>query len=407
MRARWIFVALAGAALAGCAAHRGGLPVESPYRDLSTLEKGQIVHLATGRELTREELLDYLAAYPVVYVGETHDNVEDHRVELAILRGLHERFPGRVVLGLEMLRRPFQRGVDAFLRGEVDEKTFVRQTWSRSWGPRSWPYYRDILLFCRDNGIPVLALNAADDLKRAVRDQGLESLPPELAGRLPEMDVDDPYQRAFLEGIFGGHAKGAGRLDAFLRVQVLWEETMADTAARFLRSPEGRQKRLVVFAGGNHVRYGFGVPRRLFRRVPLPYVIVSPYTVEIPEDRLDRLMDVEIPELPMRPADIYWAVGYEDLEDDRVMLGVGIERAEGGGARVTGVIPDSPAARAGLREGDVIVAVDGQPVEELFDLTFQVGQHKPGDAGTVEVLREGTRLVLDVVYDVVRHGGKP
>ncbi len=381
--------------------------MESPYRDLSTLEKGQIVHLATGRELTREELLDYLAAYPVVYVGETHDNVEDHRVELAILRGLHERFPGRVVLGLEMLRRPFQPGVDAFLRGEVDEKTFVRDTWARSWGPTSWPYYRDILLYCRENGIPVLALNAGDDLKRAVRDRGLEALPPELADRLPDMDVDDPYQRAFLEGIFGGHAKGAGRLDAFLRVQVLWEETMADTAARFLRSAEGRGKRLLVFAGGNHVRYGFGVPRRLFRRVPLPYVIVSPYTVEIPEDRLDRLMDVEIPELPMRPADIYWAVGYEDLEDDRVMLGVGIERAETGGARVTGVIPDSPAARAGLREGDVIVAVDGRPVVELFDLTFQVGQHKPGDAGTVEVLREGKRLVLDVVYDVVRHGEKP
>ncbi len=396
--------ALAGLGLAGCAAHRGALPVESPYRDPATLEKGEIVHLATGRSLTVEELLDYLAAYPVVYVGETHDNMEDHRVELTVLQGLAERYPREVALGLEMLRRPFQEAVDAFLRGEVDEAAFVRDTWSKSWGPSSWPYYRDILLYCREAGIPVIALNAGRDLKDAVRDKGLDGLDPDMAARLPEMDLSDPYERAFLRGILGGHAQGSSRLDVFLRVQVLWEETMADTAARYLKSPEGQGRRLVVFAGGNHVRYGFGVPRRLFRRVPVPYAILEPYTVEVPEDKLDRLMDVDIPELPMRPADVYWAVGYEDLEGERVMLGIRIEEAPGGGARVLGVIPGSPADRAGIREGDVIVAVDGEPVRELFDLTFRVGQHRPGDTGPVEVLRDGERVTLEVTYDVLRHG---
>ncbi len=404
MRLLVALCALAGLGLAGCAAHRGALPVESPYRDPATLEKGEIVHLATGRSLTVEELLDYLAAYPVVYVGETHDNVEDHRVELTVLQGLAERYPREVALGLEMLRRPFQEAVDAFLRGEVDEAAFVRDTWSKSWGPSSWPYYRDILLYCRAAGIPVIALNAGRDLKDAVRDKGLDGLDPDMAARLPEMDLTDPYERAFLRGILGGHAQGSSRLDVFLRVQVLWEETMADTAARYLKSPEGQGRRLLVFAGGNHVRYGFGVPRRLFRRVPLPYAILEPYTVEVPEDKLDRLMDVDIPELPMRPADVYWAVGYEDLEGERVMLGIRIEEAPGGGARVLGVIPGSPADKAGIREGDVIVAVDGEPVRELFDLTFRVGQHRPGDTGPVEVLRDGERVTLEVTYDVVRHG---
>jgi membrane-associated protease RseP (regulator of RpoE activity) len=210
-----------------------------------------------------------------------------------------------------------------------------------------------------------------------------------------------------LEGFFGGHEGGSEHMEVFNRIQVLRDETMAETAARFLRSPEGADKRLVVFAGGNHVRYGFGIPRRLFRRVAVPYVVVDPLTTDFPEDKKDKLMDVELPPLPLRPADFYWAVGYEDLEDQQVMLGVQIEDAEAGGVRVKGVLPDSPAAAAGLTTDDIIVSLDGEPVQKMFDLTYQVGLHKPGDVGPVEVLRAGESLTLEITYDVVKHGMKP
>ncbi len=397
-----ILLALAGL-LTGCAAHVTGLGVDSPYRDPGTLEKGQILHGATGRLLTEAELLDYLSRYPVVYVGETHDSVDSHAVQLAILRGLVERFPGEVALGMEMLRRPSQPDVDAWLAGGMDDKAFLR-VWTNNWGPSSFPYYRDILHFAREQKLPVLALNAGNDVKTALRDKGPNGLDAEAAAALPEMDLDDPYHRAFIEGIFGGHSGGSDRLDAFYRIQVLWDETMAQTAAEYLQSPAGQGKRLVVLAGGNHVRYGFGIPRRVFRRLPLPYAIVDPWAVEIPEEKREKMMDVDVPEIPIRAADVYWATGYEDLEGERVMLGVQIENAEGGGVRVKGVLPESAAAQAGVREGDVIVAVDGTPVEEMFDLTYQVGLHKPGDKGTLEVLRGEERPTLDITYDVLRHG---
>ncbi len=397
-----ILLALAGL-LTGCAAHVTGLGVDSPYRDPGTLEKGQILHGATGRLLTEAELLDHLSRYPVVYVGETHDSVDSHAVQLAILRGLVERFPGEVALGMEMLRRPSQPDVDAWLAGTMDDKAFLR-VWTKNWGPSSFPYYRDILHFAREHKLPVLALNAGNDVKAALRDKGPDGLDAEAAAELPEMDLDDPYHRAFIEGIFGGHSGGSDRLDAFYRIQVLWDETMAQTAAEYLQSPAGQGKRLVVLAGGNHVRYGFGIPRRVFRRLPLPYVIVDPWAVEIPEEKREKMMDVDVPEIPIRAADVYWATGYEDLEGERVMLGVQIENAEGGGVRVKGVLPESSAARAGVREGDVIVAVDGSPVEEMFDLTYQVGLHKPGEKGTLEVLRGEERPTLDITYDVLRHG---
>jgi hypothetical protein len=219
------------------------------------------------------------------------------------------------------------------------------------------------------------------------------------------MDFHDPYHRAFTAGIFGGHDMGSKDPEAFYRIQVLWDETMAQSAADYLGSPEGRGRRLLVLAGGNHVRYGFGIPRRLFRRVPLPYVIVEPYVnravVEVPKEKQ---MDVEVPILPLRSADLYWSVDYRDLKDRQVKLGILIEDADGKGVRVKGVMPGGAGQKAGLREEDLIVAVDGEVVKESFDLTYQIGLHRPGDHGALEILRGGDRLSLPVTYDVLKHG---
>jgi len=50
---------------------------------------------------------------------------------------------------------------------------------------------------------------------------------------------------------------------------------------------------------------------------------------------------------------------------------------------------DSPAKRAGIQEGDVIVAVDGQPIESVSQLQQRVGFKKPGDIVQVTVQRKG------------------
>jgi regulator of sigma E protease len=55
------------------------------------------------------------------------------------------------------------------------------------------------------------------------------------------------------------------------------------------------------------------------------------------------------------------------------------------------VLPDKPAARAGIQEGDTIVAVNGRQVEQWYDL-LEVLQASPGRDLTIDVARGGQRL---------------
>jgi Do/DeqQ family serine protease len=59
------------------------------------------------------------------------------------------------------------------------------------------------------------------------------------------------------------------------------------------------------------------------------------------------------------------------------------------GALVSAVESGSPAARAGLRQGDVVVALDGEPLADSNALRNRIASTKPGSAVTLQILRDG------------------
>ncbi len=66
------------------------------------------------------------------------------------------------------------------------------------------------------------------------------------------------------------------------------------------------------------------------------------------------------------------------------------------GAAVTFVEPSGPAFSGGLREGDVVTALDGRTVTDPARLGELVRANSPGDVVTIEVLRDGRPLALEV-----------
>ena len=64
------------------------------------------------------------------------------------------------------------------------------------------------------------------------------------------------------------------------------------------------------------------------------------------------------------------------------------------GVLVDSVVVDSPAAKAGLRSGDVVLVVDGDPSGEVSDVLAALSDRKKGDAVAIEIVRDKKRMTV-------------
>jgi serine protease DegQ len=70
------------------------------------------------------------------------------------------------------------------------------------------------------------------------------------------------------------------------------------------------------------------------------------------------------------------------------------------GVIITGVLQDGPAARSGIKPGDVITKVAGKPISNVADLLSSVAALKPGTVSKFSVLRSDSQVEVDVTPSV-------
>jgi serine protease Do len=80
--------------------------------------------------------------------------------------------------------------------------------------------------------------------------------------------------------------------------------------------------------------------------------------------------------------------------DDDIARSLGLPSAQG--ALVASVVPDGPAARAGIQQGDLILSFNGERVEDSRDLTQKVGATPVGRPSRIDIQRAGQRRTLEV-----------
>lgn len=88
--------------------------------------------------------------------------------------------------------------------------------------------------------------------------------------------------------------------------------------------------------------------------------------------------------------------------DDDVVKALKLESARG--AIVVSVSPDSAAQRAGLQAGDIILAYNGQPIDQGSDLPPLVSMTKPGTTVPIKVLRNGNEKTLEARIGTMPRG---
>jgi serine protease DegQ len=128
----------------------------------------------------------------------------------------------------------------------------------------------------------------------------------------------------------------------------------------------------ILSASGGNIGIGFAVPVNIARSVMNQLLEYG----EIRRGRLGVYIQSVTPELAEA-------------------LGLGVQE----GAVVTQVEPDSPAARAGLEVGDVVVELDGDPVVSGADLRTRVALAPVGTTVTLGVMRDGRRREARAVVE--------
>jgi len=319
------------------------------------------------------KLMESLAAKRVVFVGESHERPDHHKVQLDIIRAMHKANP-ELAIGVEQVQRAFQRPVDEYIAGRIDESEFLRQTEYYERWRYDYRLYASIFRFARENKIPVVALNVPTALSRAVAKAGIGGLTDELKKDVPkEMDKADEAYRARLKKAFDSHAPGqTSGFDKFLEAQLIWDEGMAESASIYLNANPA--KRMVVIAGAGHIAHGAGIPKRVERRTKASWASVLVYEAADPDSTAADYVVFSNSEEELPPAG---------------KLGVEFETHQPSGVRLKSVDAKGGAAKAHLRAGDVVTAIDGKPVTKTSDARVLLWEKTPGDSVKLTVRRKG------------------
>jgi serine protease Do len=166
-----------------------------------------------------------------------------------------------------------------------------------------------------------------------------------------------------------GRAIGAGPYDDFLQTDA--SINPGNSGGPLLNlSGEVVGINTMIIAGGNGI--GFAIPSKLARKVV---------------DQLRSRGHVERG---------WIGVIIQPLTEE-MLKNFGVDSAKG--ALVGDVLKDTPAQKAGLRHGDIIVEFDGQPINELGDLTSTVADTPVGKTVTAVVIRDKKRINVKLTVD--------
>jgi uncharacterized iron-regulated protein len=245
----------------------------------------RVYDTAKGNFTDFESMLAGVATADVIFVGEQHDDVNTHRLELAVLEGLARR-RGDVIVSLEMFERDARDSLAKYVAGQLPEDEFLKV--SRPW-PRYRTDYKPLVDFAVAKGWPVVAANVPRPLASEVSKLGWTALESRagddraLFARDLKCPTDDDYFKRFGEAM-GQHPGDANQtvaqkremMERFYFAQCLKDETMAESIAdAYAAKATGGAKPLVVhFNGAFHSDFAAGTAARAVRRLPGKRVVV-------------------------------------------------------------------------------------------------------------------------------------
>jgi uncharacterized iron-regulated protein len=314
-----------------------------------------------------------------------------------------------MAIGLEFVQQPFQKVLDEYVACRLSEFDMLQQTqWYKRW-KYDFRLYRPIFEFAREQKIPLIALNIPTELTKRISKVGLNGLTPQQRQQLPKtIDKSNEVYEKHLKSVFNLHArvghahsskKGNGKkqvnkqthkqnskhsanksFDHFYEAQLAWDEGMAATAAAYLlKHPTDK---MVVLAGGGHLINRHGIPARLERRIRSKVAVVLNDAGEQPTaENGDFLLLSPSAKLPKAG-----------------LLGI-LMRQENAGVVISTIIPNGAANKAGLKKGDILLAIADNKVKKMGEVKLLLLDAEPAEEKKVSILRGNKKLQKTLILE--------
>ena len=372
------------------------LPIGDEKYKNQTMEihSGKIYSAGEAKPVSFLNMIKKMKKSRFVYVGESHNSLPIHDIQLKIIKGLYEQNKN-MAIGMEMFSVCSQEILNQWSLGILTKEEFIRKIeWYTGWS-YNYGFYEKILDFAKEKRIPVYALNVPREIIRKVRLKGWESLSEREKQLVPKPELENEDHQVLLKAMFGGGEQHPTQMKTksmemaykgLFQAQAAWDEAMALHA---VQAVEGKDTRLVVLAGSGHLLYNLGINLRVYKRLPLPFSTVI--CVPVPDNKESVRVSRSI-------ANYIWAIP-EEKRPAFPTIGLSLKKFEGLENLVIGRKPLTGVTRgAGFEKGDIILFVDGKPFDNINELRMYLSRFKWDEEVTFRVLRDAREVEITVKF---------
>ncbi len=221
------------------------------------------IHNATG-SMTLAALADLMADSRFVLIGEKHDNVDHHQLELYLLKSLVEQkaadnTPAAVAVAFEMLNSDQQLQLTGLMEQLVQNDSVQIEAKalkdSLDWPEHGWPWddYSELIGWALNSRLSLYAGNISQKTMRTIYQSGIDDRFE--SARQLKASVSD----ALLDQVFQGHCGLMPRdaLSSMVDIQLVKDSAMANALVA------GNEQLNVLVAGTGHIRKDTSVPKHL------------------------------------------------------------------------------------------------------------------------------------------------
>ncbi len=329
-----------------------------------------------------DQIITKLASKQVIYLGETHDSLADHLLQLRVIQSLQQKGLN-LIIAMEMLPVSSQDSLDEYvLEKDLAEAEFLREShWFDVWR-YDWRLFRPIFNFCRSKKIPIHGINVDREIVSTVFAKGntdeLDEDQQETIAQQRDLGISGYVKR--LQRVHNFHTEaphGKGkRISGFVQSQAIWDESMAENIVKLLA--DNPEKTIVVLAGSQHTRKDSGIPPRVTRRM------------DVRQASILNLYGNNPPGNPALEADFFFMAEPSSLEA-KGKIGVILisEKDEDNEdqLRVSGFSHPGKAEAAGIKENDIIISINDKPITSMEDIGILMMDSRVGDIIHMKVKR--------------------